>query len=402
VTTLEQCQEQLLAQSIRLCSAKPLTEATIAAFRAVPRHRFLPRCREWGSVQWIETDEANLAEHAAALYANKPLVLFGDDDDNVPSTISQPSLVLQMLDMLRLEPGQRVFELGAGSGWNAALMAHLVGPEGRVVSLDIIPEVARQAAENVAAMGIKNLEIVAADGCDGHPEGAPYDRAVFTAGSMDLPSHFYTQIKEDGLLQIVIRMVSGADSLFLLRKTHGHFESIDSIPVAFVPVTGKHRDNSLEPVELESLPEWEELREKEVSRTPFWWGGKGGKGAEASVGLHWRSVGIRSFLGITEPLFRSFKAPKANGRLYEERFFGLCDQENGSLAICRDDQLVAYGNSAARDRLLRHVHQWVDLGMPAGACFTLNAYPSDYPLSVGENQWIVRRRESQFLWSLLV
>jgi hypothetical protein len=88
--------------------------------------------------------------------------------------------------------------------------------------------------------------------------------------------------------------------------------------------------------------------------------------------------------------------------LYEERFFGLWDEANASLAICRDDRLVAYGNTMARDRLLRHVHQWAGLGMPAGACFTLSAYPADYPLSAGENQWIVKRRESQFLWSLPV
>ncbi len=73
-------------------------------------------------------------------------MLYGEDDSNVLSTISQPSFVLRMLDMLQLRPGHRVFELGAGSGWNAALMGHLVGPEGQVFSLELIPEVARAAA----------------------------------------------------------------------------------------------------------------------------------------------------------------------------------------------------------------------------------------------------------------
>jgi len=71
---------------------------------------------------------------------------------------SQPSFVLRMLDMLQLQPGQTVFELGAGSGWNAALMGHLVGPEGRVFSLELIPEVARAAAKAVQRAGITNAK----------------------------------------------------------------------------------------------------------------------------------------------------------------------------------------------------------------------------------------------------
>jgi len=62
----------------------------------------------------------NLLQHLAALYADQALILFGDDDDDVPSTISQPSFVLRMLDLLQLKPGHKVFELGTGSGWNAA------------------------------------------------------------------------------------------------------------------------------------------------------------------------------------------------------------------------------------------------------------------------------------------
>lgn len=110
----------------------------------------------------------NLEQHLAALYADRPLVLSGEDDGNILSTIWQPSFVLRMLDMLQLKPGQTVFELGAGSGWNAALMGHLVGSEGRVFSLEIIPEVARTAAETVHTVGISNVSIVAADGGDGY------------------------------------------------------------------------------------------------------------------------------------------------------------------------------------------------------------------------------------------
>ena len=138
--TLEKLQRQILEQNRRLFHKTPISQATERAFLATPRHLFVKRYREWGTTDWRQVTAENLEQHLPTLYADRPLLLFGDDDSNVLSTISQPSFVLRMLDMLRLQPGQTVFELGAGSGWNAALMGHLVGPDERVFSLELIPE----------------------------------------------------------------------------------------------------------------------------------------------------------------------------------------------------------------------------------------------------------------------
>jgi protein-L-isoaspartate(D-aspartate) O-methyltransferase len=330
----------------------------------------------------------------ATLYANKPLILYGEDDDNVPSTISQPSFVLRMLDMLELRAGQTVFELGAGSGWNAALIGHLVGPEGQVYSLEFIPEVAKTAAETIATLGIKNVSVIAADGGEGYAAGAPYDRVIFTAGAYDLPRHFYEQMKDNGLLLIAIKTEGGGDNLFLLRKRQDHFESLESQAAGFVQMKGKYEVDGLEPSPIETLPEWRELRHKEISKKPFWWGGK------AKASFVWRTLGIRSFLGITEPSFRAFKTEKTDQRPHEEHYFGLWDKEHGSLVLAKDDWLIAYGNAVAKERLVQKVRQWVDIGMPSAASLALQVYPSDFPLTAQENQWIVKRRESQFLWSL--
>src|SRR5688572_24247701 len=107
-------QQLLLEQTRSIFHETPISEATQQAYLARPRHVFVRRFREWGTKMWHEVTEANLNEHVATLYANRPLILFGDDDDHVPSTISQPAFVLRMLDLLQLQPGQRVFELGAG------------------------------------------------------------------------------------------------------------------------------------------------------------------------------------------------------------------------------------------------------------------------------------------------
>jgi len=390
---VEKYQKQLLEQARFIYYETPISDMTEKAYLETPRHLFVKRYREWGVKEWREVNEADLDEHLALLYADRALILFGDDDEDIPSTISQPSFVLRMLDMLQLEPGHKIFELGAGSGWNAALMARLVGPEGHVYSLELIPEVAQTASTIIETMGIRNVSVIAADGGEGYAPGAPYDRAIFTAGAYDLPRPFFDQIKEGGLLLIIIKNEGGGDNLFLLRKTATCFESIEAMPCGFVQMKGKYQLDHLEPVVLETLPEWPELKEKELSRRPFWWGGKG-------QGFRWRTLGIRSFLGITEPAFRAFKSERANDLSRDEHYFGLWDQAQRSLVIARNDLLISYGVPAAEARLWQDIRQWVELGMPSAASFELRVYPRDVPITAGDRQWLVQRHESQFLWSL--
>jgi protein-L-isoaspartate(D-aspartate) O-methyltransferase len=392
--SVEKYQRQLLEQAQYFYHETPISEATAKAYLETPRHLFVRRYRDWGTKEWRQVDETNLEEHLAMLYADRALILFGDDDEDIPSTISQPSFVLRMLDMLQFEPGQQVFELGAGSGWNAALIGHLAGPEGRVYSLELIPEVAQKASATIETLGIKNVKIIEADGGEGYAPGAPYDRAIFTAGAYDLPHHFFEQIKEGGLLLIVIKNEGGGDNLFLLRKAANYFEAIESMPCGFVQMRGKYQLISLGPIALEMLPEWSELKHQEISKRPFWWGGKG------KESFQWRTLGICSFLGITEPSFFAFRTERTAEQLREDHYFGLWDQENRALVIAKDDLLISYGNSAAEERLMQRIKQWVELGMPSAVSFGLRVYPLDFPLTITENQWLVKRRESQFLWSL--
>ena len=165
------------------------------------------------------------------------------------------------------------------------------------------------------------------------------------------------------------------------------------MPCGFVQLRGKYSIESLEPITVEALPEWSELRHQEVSRTPFWWGGKG------KDGVVWRTLGIRSFLSITEPFFHAFKTAKTDRRPREEHYFGLWIPAEPSLVLARDDGLFAYGNAAARERLMQRVRQWVELGMPTAASLSLRVYPRDVPVTTGENEWLVTRKESKFLWS---
>jgi hypothetical protein len=197
-----------------------------------------------------------------------------------------------------------------------------------------------------------------------------------------------------GLLLVVLKSEGGGDHLFVLEKVDDHFESRSSMPCGFVQMRGKYRRDGLDPAVLEETPEWSALGARECARRSFWWGGKG-------LELHlWQTLGIRSFLGITEPCFRVFKLAKTDAAAPERYVFGLLDREESSLVLARDDELISYGNASATERLLTGVHEWVDLGMPTAASFNLRVYPSDGEPPTGRNHWVTKGDDSQFVWSL--
>lgn len=186
------------------------------AYYRYPRHLFVPEY----SVQ-----EA---------YEDAPLLLY--KNGNYISTISQPSFVMRILDMLHLAPGQKIFELGAGSGWNTALMAYIVGPHGKVISTEIIPEVADRARGILDQMRVSNAKVFTGDGFEGYEPEAPYDRVIFTAGSLEMPQKIFEQLKEDGLMVFVKKQDQKSDMLQLIKKSNGEAQILNSIPCSFVNV----------------------------------------------------------------------------------------------------------------------------------------------------------------------
>src|ERR1700731_632883 len=144
------------------------SERVAAALHAVPRHLFLPEQRP------------------EAAYRDDAIVTKRDEAGQPISSSSQPAIMAIMLDQLDRARGQRVLEIGAGTGYNAALISHIVGPSGTVVSVDIQADLVDRAREHLASAGYPDVTVVAADGADGYPPGAPYDRVIATVGVSDL------------------------------------------------------------------------------------------------------------------------------------------------------------------------------------------------------------------------
>jgi protein-L-isoaspartate(D-aspartate) O-methyltransferase len=144
------------------------SERVAAALHDVPRHLFLP------------------GQRPEAAYRDDAIVTKRDKTGQPISSSSQPAIMAIMLDQLDLAPGQRVLEIGAGTGYNAALISHIVGPSGQVSSIDIDPELVAAAREHLAAAGFGEVTVACADGAGGYPSRAPYDRIIATVGVSDL------------------------------------------------------------------------------------------------------------------------------------------------------------------------------------------------------------------------
>jgi len=365
------------------------------AFVAVPRHMFVEEYRTLEHPSYRRVDAANLLEHLPALYRDNGLGIFGHDAAT-GVTISTPSLVLEMLELLQLSPGMRVFELGAGSGWNAGLLGHLVGPNGYVETVEIIPELAMRATNALQRLGLANVKVIVGDGGLGPVSDTRFDRAVFTAGSYDIPRRLHDQVTFGGLLLFVLKCPGGGDVLILLRREVDHFRSLFARPCMFVPVTGPTRDASEDPEPISALPLWQQLAQRRIRTRPLLCGS--GRGDFAA-----RTFDLRSSLSIFEPRIRCFLddgdrdpvAPPWTGCTA----FGLCLFDATSIALARGTSIDTYGNADAGDRMEDLLRQWLDLGMPSAAGLDVRAYPSDRAPQPEPGQWAIKRRDTCFVWS---
>lgn len=188
------------------------------AFRAVPRHRFVPAA---------SVEEA---------YANKAITT-KPGADRPASCISVPTVVAMMLGQLDPQPGDRVLEIGAGTGYNAALLAELVGPTGSVTTVDIHPDVTDHARQALAETGYDRVQVVTGDGAFGEADHAPYDKIIVTVGPWDLPPAWFDQLAPGGTLVVPLHWRGQARSVAFVRHDT-HLRAENSQLCGFIPMIG--------------------------------------------------------------------------------------------------------------------------------------------------------------------
>ena len=189
-----------------------------AAMRTVPRHLFVP--------------DASLEE----AYADSAVTIKHDSDGTPISCASQPGVVGLMLEQLQPQPGDNVLELGAGTGYNAGLLAHLVGQGGRVTTIDVDDDLVDGARSHLAAAGIENVTVLRGDGALGHPDGAPYDRIIATVGAHGVPHTWLDQLAPGGRLLVPQRLRGSVCRSVAYEYKAGAWVSIGSEMNTFMPL----------------------------------------------------------------------------------------------------------------------------------------------------------------------
>lgn len=192
-------------------AARGIEDARVLeAMSRVPRHEFVP------------------AEMRTFAYTDRPLPI------GLEQTISQPYVVALMTELLEAEPGDRILEVGTGSGYQAAVAAELVA---EVYSIEIKPELARSAAATLERLGVDNVVVMAGDGYLGWPEHAPFDGILVTAGADHVPPPLVEQLRPGAKMIIPVGDVSTYQVLQVVRKrADGGTDVEEVIPVRFVPL----------------------------------------------------------------------------------------------------------------------------------------------------------------------
>lgn len=348
--------------------------AVAAAFRTVPRHVFLPGM----SLEAVYRDDAIIIRRAAG---------------GLPtSSSSQPSIMAVMIEQAELRPGHRVLEVGAGTGYNAALLREIVGGEGRVVTVDIQADLVVETQTHLREAGYADIEVVAADGGFGHAPGAPYDRIMLTASVSDLSPHWREQLVEGGILVLPLRLRTQGLSVAFERQ--GDVLTSRSVTCSgFMQLRGAfgHGDDVVEMGDGLFLcgpraPEVPlDLLASLLAEIP-----RRLTGLIVPVNSFGLGGGLGIYLALQEPGVIDVFATHPE-RWGFHALSGLLDVEARSLCLIRPDGVVVYGTDAAGERVLRRAAEWVAMDRPGVERLRVDAYPAG---QIGDRsgRWLVRGR----------
>lgn len=169
-------------------------------------------------------------------YAETAVTVKVDEAGTPLSSASQPAIVAEMLEMSKLEAGHRVLEVGGGTGYNAALLSRIVGPEGLVVTIELEDDLATAARSRLVEQGFGDIQVVAGDGAKGYPEAAPYDRVIVTTGPTKVAPAWFDQLGEGGRLVTPVVDLTAIGMIHCYVKHGSQLEEIVTRPCGFLPM----------------------------------------------------------------------------------------------------------------------------------------------------------------------
>ena len=349
------------------------------AFLAVPRELFVPEFAARDGLAAVYRDQAILTKH---------------NEHGVPvSSSSQPAIMAEMLEQLELAEGMNVLEVGAGTGYNAALLSLLVGKRGRVVSVDVDAHTAAEARRALTAGGYR-VRVVRADGRAGLARVGPYDRIIVTASTDAVPRAWYEQLKDVGLLEVPLRLNTiGQQAIPVLRKTSRGFRSLRVSCGGFMPLRsadgdgGPPREPCLSVSDLSRVGSEPLVQLTGAALATLSQAAKRRLVATALGQPRMTRLGMRAPHGSLG-LYLSLTLPKNRLTISYPGFrIGALGRDGASLAVidvARSERwrvvIYAYGGCEAEELLLDGVREWDRRGRPVESDLDLRVtYVDDHP-----------------------
>jgi protein-L-isoaspartate(D-aspartate) O-methyltransferase len=358
------------------------------AFRQVPRHKLVDRffvankeySSQSGYTEIVADPENPTAEDLDLIYSHRALVTRLGLSGMPSSSTSMPGLVANMLELLRLEPAQKVLEIGAGTGYNAALISEIVGSQTNVVTVDIQQDVVEQTLRLLKAAGYGDIKVLTRDGFLGVPEEAPFDRIVATVGLFDISPHWADQLSPDGEMLLPVYQ-GGAAPLLRVRKEHGSLVGRAVGGSGFMPIQGEMNPGDSQGEAGKSEPE------PKIEKHPGWDLGKG-------MSQRWH---FWFFVTASDSRASLLEVPgQDDGDTWSKWTFGL--REGSSKVVVGEDELVLVGKAEHLLEKLEQLHElWESRGRPFASDFEVQFVPKDSYVPTPDTLAIERKYHYQVL-----
>jgi protein-L-isoaspartate(D-aspartate) O-methyltransferase len=336
------------------------------AFLAAPRHVFLPG---------IAPASAYVADAAIPTH-------FRPDGVSISSS-SAPTIMAVMLERLGCRRGDRVLEVGTGTGYNAALLATLVGPTGSVTSIELDSTIAAEAAAHLDAAGVRGVRVRVGDGWLGDPTGAPFDRVIVTAGVWDVAPAWVAQLRAGGRLVVPLWLGPGLEVAVAFERGDRGLSSVSLDWCGFMRLRG---DNA-GPEAWVVVGDWTASvvapTSDHVARLAALLAGPARIEPIPALSKWWFAR-----LALSDPSAIHLVARDD----WRRRAWGLFDADAASLAFVEGDSLNVYGGNEARDRLVAHIAAFGSFDLETTS---IDALPIDHPGR--PSALVLRRRHHQFL-----
>ncbi len=322
------------------------THAVHAAFAAVPRHRFLPHFRYRADEYALDTSQDPPSDVLDIVYANNSLLTHTGRDGEPTSSSSAPSIMARMLEALDLRPGLRTLEIGAGTGYNAALIHHITGAP--VVTVEAGHVAATEAATAIRALGLDDqVHVIRGDGYLGHPGGAPYDRLIATCGIAGIPPQWLAQLAPEALIIAPIAH-AGVHPILAARHQGSALEGRALLWADFMPAAGP-----LRPADLFHHDPAHDIPTTDARHVPY----------AGPVLDQTQYQSLWCHLGIRDPrITRAY--PQTDVFDLALGVCALVDSGSGTAWIHTDGTMTITGNTDIGDQLATLIQEWDATGRP--------------------------------------